>query len=185
MKTITKLLSVLCLFGLFLACNTGHKEIITPAQDEPAPAEKSTVIYLVRHAEKATNSPTDPDLSAAGHLRAQVLIDTLSKIQLSAIYTSNYKRTRQTVAPTAQAKNLTPVVYNANDLAALAAKVMQENLNQTVLITGHSNTVLETIEAFKAKRPIAVINESDYNYLFKVTLKENKDPEVEVKRYGN
>ena len=139
----------------------------------------------MRHAEKGTNSPTDPDLSTAGQARALVLKDSLNKVSVAAIYTTNYKRTQQTVAPTAAAKSLTPIIYQPSGLTALANKVLHDNLNQTVLIVGHSNTVLETIEAFNVARPIPGINESEYNYLFKITMKENKTPIVEVKRYGN
>ena len=110
----------------------------------------------------------------------------MSNVTLSAIYTTDYKRTRQTVAPTAQIKNLTPTIYDPfTDLKVLASKIKQTYLNRSVLMVGHSNTVLETIEAFGAKRPIPAISETEYNYLFKITLKENKDPEVEIKRYGN
>ena len=179
-----KFLSLVCLLGLFIACAASHKEIILPARDVPDPIEKATVIYIARHAEKSTNHPSDPDLSAAGQARALILKDSLNKISVAAIYTTNYKRTQQTVAPTAGAKGLTPIIYSPTDLNALAAKVLKDNLNQTVLIAGHSNTVLETIEAFNLARPISIVNDSDYNYLFKITMKENKTPVVEVTRYG-
>ena len=188
MKNFIKLFSLIFLFGLFLACTSKDKEPVTPqpapADPQPVVAEKATVIYIVRHAEKGTNSPTDPDLSAAGQARALVLKDSLNKVPVAAIYSTNYKRTQQTAAPTATVKSLNPVIYDSNDLKALADKILKDNLNQTVLIVGHSNTVLETIEAFQAQRPVAVVNDSEYNYLFKVTLKENKAPVVEVKRYG-
>src|SRR4051812_35635630 len=135
MKSLIKFLTLFCLFGLFLACNSKEDRPAphgTPEEAKPAVVEKATVIYIVRHAEKGTNNPTDPDLSAAGQARALVLKDTLNKVSLASIYTTNYKRTQQTVAPTAAAKNLTPVIYSPSDLNALAAKILQDNLNKTV-----------------------------------------------------
>ena len=184
MKNLLKILSLFCLFGLVLACTSKNDE--TVAEPQIIIPENATVIYVVRHAEKGTNHPSDPDLSAIGQARARALKDSMSDVTLSAIYTTDYKRTRQTVAPTAQIKNLTPTIYDpSTDLKVLASKIKQTYLNRSVLMVGHSNTVLETIEAFGAKRPIPAISETEYNYLFKITLKENKDPEVEVKRYGN
>ena len=184
-----KLLSLICLVGLFIACTSKDKDQPapqeTPEDPRPVVVEKATVIYIVRHGERSTNHPTDPDLSAAGQARALVLKDSLNKVSVAAIYTTNYKRTQQTVAPTAAAKSLTPIIYSPTDLNALAAKVLKDNLNQTILIAGHSNTVLETIEAFNLTRPIPIVNDSEFNYLFKITMKQNKTPVVEVTRYGN
>ncbi len=198
MKNLVKFLSVFWLLAVLLACTDKKDPQPAPAKADPVtpvtpltpvtPAEKATIVYIVRHGEKGTNSATDPDLSAAGQARALTLRDSLQNDSLAAIYTTNYKRTRQTVAPTASAKNLTPIVYTPTipaGLNALATKILNENLNKKVLIVGHSNTVLETIEALGATRPIAEVTDNDYNYFFKVTLKQNKTPVVEVKRYGN
>src|SRR5687767_7346778 len=102
MKNLLKLIPLFLFFGILLACTSKDDAI---AEEEIIIKDNATVVYVVRHAEKATNSPTDPDLSAAGQLRAVALKDTLSKVILSAIYTTNYKRTQQTATPTAQAKN--------------------------------------------------------------------------------
>jgi broad specificity phosphatase PhoE len=182
MKKLLRLFIMILSFGIFASC--GEKDKVTPAPTPAPEPEKSTVIYIVRHAEKSSNHPSDPDLSLTGIARAAVLKDSLAGKNIAAVYATNYKRTQQTGQPTASARNLTISTYDAGNISAVAAKVLKDNLNQTILIVGHSNTVLETIEAFNATRPISVINDSEYNYLFKLTLKENKAPVVEVKRYG-
>jgi 2,3-bisphosphoglycerate-dependent phosphoglycerate mutase len=191
MKRMLNLLLLLLNFIFLAACKDkaaetqlGDNERAVNANLPGAQPEKATVIYLVRHAEKGTNSETDPDLSAAGQIRAQALKDLLINQPLTAIYSTAYKRTNQTAALIAKAKNIQVQTYDPQSLQALATKILKENLNQTVLIVGHSNTILETIEAFKAKRPMPQLTDSDYNYLFKLTLKENQEPKVEVKRYG-
>ncbi len=60
-----------------------------------------TVVYLVRHAEKAQASDNNPPLSEAGMRRAEALAQTLGDAGVSAIYTTQFKRTTDTAAPLA------------------------------------------------------------------------------------
>jgi c-di-AMP phosphodiesterase-like protein len=45
-------------------------------------------------------------------------------------------------------------------------------MGKTVLIVGHSNTILESIEAAGALKPFASVGDNDYDNLFLVTLKK-------------
>ena len=63
-------------------------------------ADRATTFIVVRHAEKVDAS-RDPDLSAAGLTRAQALSARLDGPRLDAIYATEFKRTGQTVAPSA------------------------------------------------------------------------------------
>jgi len=78
------------------------------------------VFYLVRHAEKVLDQ-RDPDLTPAGYKRADDLAARLASVPLSAIYSSDYKRTRQTAAPVATAQDVTITLYDPRDLAGFAA----------------------------------------------------------------
>lgn len=101
------------------------------------------LIILVRHAEKAADNPADPSLSVLGQARAQALATALQYSGVSSIYTTQFKRTRETAQPLAQARNITPQV--------LGAKRGAEHINEVVtavrassgvvLVVGHSNTV--------------------------------------------
>ena len=56
------------------------------------------VIFLVRHAERAATSghvPSDTGLSPAGRKRADALARVLQDAQITAVYTTEYKRTRE------------------------------------------------------------------------------------------
>ena len=84
------------------------------------------VIFLVRHAERAAISghvPSDTGLSAAGRKRAEALARELKDAQITAIYTTEYKRTRETAAPLAQSLGIRPEVIPGDDLRALIAKL--------------------------------------------------------------
>src|SRR3954470_2746901 len=67
---------------------------------------QNKIVILVRHAEKqaadamsATASNPDPDLSAAGKERAERLVKLVGKHKPNAFYSTNYKRTRETLEP--------------------------------------------------------------------------------------
>lgn len=119
-------IAVLCLAG----CAS------TPAADH------ATATYLlVRHAEKDLRVADDPPLTADGIARAERLAGSLHDTPLDAIYSSPYRRTRQTAAPIAAAKGIALVDYDPADATAFAARLRRYHPRGTVLVVGHSNTL--------------------------------------------
>ena len=57
-------------------------------------------IYLVRHAEKAKGK--DPVLTAQGKQRAENLAQMLQDAGVTRVYSTDYRRTQQTAAPSAK-----------------------------------------------------------------------------------
>ena len=127
------------------------------------------VIVIVRHAEKAANGGTDPDLSPAGRSRADALARILKDSGIVAIYTSEFKRTQETAAPIAKLLRLSPTVLPAKDTTALVAKLHE--LNGNALVVGHGDTIPNLLKALGIDAVIG-IPESDYTELFLVTLGE-------------
>lgn len=133
--------------GLFLAALlcalVGNATVATAAHESPA-------IYVMRH----LNTPEgerDPDLLPAGKENAERLVHWMHGKPLTAIYVTDYKRTRQTAAPLAAERGITVKVYNPADTAALIALVRSEH--GPVLIVGHSNTVPDIVEQLGGTRP--------------------------------
>jgi 2,3-bisphosphoglycerate-dependent phosphoglycerate mutase len=60
-----------------------------------------TAIYLVRHGDAVWNPDEMRPLSAQGHKDADAVRDCLAEIPIGAIYSSPYRRARQTVEPLA------------------------------------------------------------------------------------
>lgn len=154
------------------------------------PKPRAITVYLVRHAEKGPltdpQQPTEQPLSAAGAQRAQALREALRKAPIVAIYSTDTKRTRDTAAPLATARKLSPESYvaDAPGLAALATRIRQTTpAGRAALVVGHSNTVLETIEALGAPRPVKTIGDDEFSYLFEVTLPASGGPATAVARY--
>ncbi len=92
-----------------------------------ADANAAPVIFLVRHAEKASTGGNDPDLSLAGQKRADALARILRDSQITAVFVTEFKRTQETAAPTAKAAHLSPTVVPANDIGALVEKLRALN----------------------------------------------------------
>jgi broad specificity phosphatase PhoE len=130
-------------------------------------ASAQPVVVIVRHAEKAASGEDNPDLSPAGRARAEALARILKDSDITAIFTSEFKRTQETAAPTAASAHVTPTVVAAKDTAALVAKVHQ--LKGNALVVGHGNTIPNIIKALGIDTPIQ-IPEDDYTELFIVTL---------------
>ncbi|HEX6306946.1 MAG TPA: histidine phosphatase family protein [Longimicrobiales bacterium] len=133
------------------------------------PAQSTTVV-LVRHAEKVDDS-ADPELSAAGNARAVALADVLADGGVSAILTTQYRRTRMTATPTAERSGVAVEVVAASGsghAAAVAVRVRELANGGTILVVGHSNTVPAIIRALGG--PDVQIAGEEYYHLFVLTL---------------
>ncbi len=134
-----------------------------------SPALADTTVYVVRHAEKVKSADKDPDLTAAGRERAKALADALRDVPIAAIYTTKYKRNRQTVAPSEARFGKTAVVVDAHATEALAERIKKAHPKASVLVAGHSNTVPELLSKLGVKHDIT-LDETDYDNLFIVRI---------------
>ncbi|MFD0940357.1 phosphoglycerate mutase family protein [Pedobacter boryungensis] len=148
-------------------------------------AQKTVKVWVVRHAEKLTDDPKDkdPDLSPEGKERAEALMKELKGEKIDSVFATNYKRTKLTGFPLADKIGISVKTYNPEDQKALAKQLIVNAKGKNILIVGHSNTVLEIVEAFGAKKPVKELTDEDYDYLFEVTVKGGK-ADVKVSRYG-
>ena len=155
---------LLPLLALLLVSNCG---LLTPQHDRYV-----TIVYVVRHAEKdLTPGLADPPLTPAGQKRAVALREKIfEQARPSIIFTTNTARTRATVQPLADLMELTPQTYDAKQLPALARQIRRDHRGRVAVVVGHSNTILETVEALGARRPVASVPDEQYGYLFKVKI---------------
>ncbi len=107
----------------------------TLAQDK-----KITTFILVRHAEKVADGSKDPELSEVGKARAQRLGDLLHKQEIAAIYSTNYKRTMNTVTPLAEKLGVKIQSYEPFKEDAIV-NMIEANKGKTIVVVGHSNNV--------------------------------------------
>src|SRR5882724_3937246 len=130
-------------------------------------ASAQPVVVIVRHAEKAANDGNDPDLSSADRARAEALARILKDSGITAILSTEFKRTQETAAPTATSTHVTSTMVEAKDTAALVAKLHQ--LNGNALVVGHRVTIPNIVKAHGIDSPTN-IPDADYSELLIVIL---------------
>ena len=156
------------------------------AGSPPAAVEvrDGATFIVVRHAEKTSDTERDPDLSDTGLARARALAELLADAELAAILTTDYRRTRQTVQPTAEARHITPETYDAKLPAAeFAARLRADHPRGTVLVAGHSNTAPDIVAALCAC-DVEPMPETEYDRLSTVRIAPDGRAILEVTRYG-
>ena len=149
-------------------------------------ATAPVVVYLVRHAEKDISDPKneDPGLTPAGMERAEALRAMLEGQEVDALYATKYIRTKNTLKPLADSRQLEVRQYEAHDFNNLKQQILQHHRGETVVVAGHSNTVLPIMEALGVKRPVAEISENKYDHVFKVTVAPDGTATVEASLFG-
>ena len=139
-------------------------------------------VYLFRHAEKQIIKGEDnPELTRAGFSRSNLLAQAMADITPGLIYSSEYTRTQQTVAPLAKQWSSDIIIKTAKDPEAQVEAALS-NCNKHVIIAGHSNTIPNLISLFGVMDEIT-IEDNQYGDLFIIEW-ENAKPKLRVEQVG-
>jgi len=115
-----------------------------------AATASTTVVLLVRPAEKEAGTINDPPLSPDGEQRAQTLAQMLGETagvgKLDAIFVSESRRAQQIIAPLAERLGKQPVVVPNADAGAMASRITRGNDGNTVLFVGNGSNVPRLVE---------------------------------------
>lgn len=165
------ILSAICLFSNLVI-------------SQPVPANSKTIIYLVRHAEKENGK--DPVLTTAGKQRAGDLLQTLRDKHIARIYVSQYLRTQMTADSLRIQLGIDTIHYTADTAGENLFKkiTLHSDWGKTILVIGHSNTVLRIIAhlgVINADAPD--IPDNEFDNLFLVKYKKDKASLTKTK-YG-
>lgn len=166
---------------LLIAVHAGAGCAAAPRAERARP----TVVYLVRHAEKA-DTTRDPTLSAAGEARARALDSALRDAGVQAVVTTQLRRTALTAAPLAERRALAPEVVQTTGQAhpeAVARLVRERHAGETVLVVGHSNTVPAIVAALGGPRPPDLCD-AEYSRLFVLVLDGSTPARLARTHYG-
>lgn len=144
------------------------------------PVEAQRAVFVVRHAEKVDNS-RDPELSEAGNARAAALARLLKDAGITAIYSSEFKRTIHTAEPLATLLKIQTIVLG-RDPDSVVQKVRSHRPTETVLVVGHSDTVPLILKGLGCVEPIE-IDDAEYDNLFAVVTARAGDPVLLRLRY--
>ena len=134
-------------------------------------AEEARNIYLVRHAEKQLDGTRDPSLTEEGSLRATNISKQLQNENISSIYSTNYKRTKQTALPLSKRLKIDLTLYNPNQLKDFAKQVLLGKDN--ILIVGHSDTTPQLVELLGGDSHGSMA-ETVYDRIYLIVIKGSK-----------
>lgn len=137
-----------------------------------APHLEPTIVIVVRHAERGTAPADDPELTPAGTERALALVEALRDANVQVVLHTPRIRTRDTALPVARHFGLTPEIVplsaGASHVEAMAAAVRKHH-GKTVVVVGHSNTIMQYIAALGGPRR-SDLCDHQYNGLYTLAL---------------
>ncbi|HQU91947.1 MAG TPA: phosphoglycerate mutase family protein [Pyrinomonadaceae bacterium] len=148
---------------------------------QAATAQTKTII-LVRHAEKADATSQDPELSAEGKQRAERLAKVAGKYKPGAFYSTNFKRTRDTIGPLAAKRNKTVAIYDARKPAELLDQITKSKIKRHI-VAGHSNSVPGLANFIGKKDVFKNLDESEYGVIWIIRMKNGQIVRTEVMPY--
>jgi len=122
------------------------------------------VYYLFRHAEK-TREAEDPGLTPEGQARAENLAAYFMDKGVTRIFSSDTRRTRDTVGPLAEILGLEIELYDPRNLEEFAERL--KTMDGVIVISGHSNTTPE-LTALLSGQATEAMPESEYDRLYVV-----------------
>ena len=158
----------------------------SPAARADSAHESPVVIFLVRHAETLPSSPEEsprnPHLDERGLERAKSLAHLLGDAALTTLFSSDYHRTRETVAPVAGLLGLHVTLYDPGALEEFAAKLRSTPGRH--LVAGHSNTTPQLVEHLGGDPGDPIDDAWEYDRLYVVTIDSTGRISTVLLRYG-
>ena len=151
------------LISILLVCFIGK----TPASDDA----HSYTLYLIRHAEKVQDGNSDPVLTETGKQRSENLADWFSDRQIENIWSSDYKRTRDTAKPIASKLNIDLTIYDPRNLPKLTESLKTNQKN--AIVVGHSNTTPE-LARLLCNCEIADMDEFEHDRVIVVLISDHE-----------
>lgn len=146
----------------------------------PSTPKNEITYYLVRHAEKTAEKP-DPSLTEQGMFRALELGNRLRDVELTAIYSTDYTRTRDTAKPVSEMQELAVQIYDAKDLPAFAESLKSQTGH--ILVVGHSNTTPQLAGLLGGDPGTPIDDASEFNRFY-IIKKSGDDVTSEIQTYG-
>jgi|SRR5581483_1949486 len=133
----------------------------------------TTVVVLVRPAEKEAGTIDDPPLSPDGEERAQMLAqmlgDTRGVGRLDAIYVSDARRAQQIIAPLAERLGKRPVIVQGSDVGAVANRITRGHDGGTVLFVGNGPLIPQLVQELSGLE-LSSSNEREHDTLYVVSI---------------
>jgi broad specificity phosphatase PhoE len=145
-------------------------------------AASTTLVVVMRHAEKAAGAGDDPPLSAEGVARAERLATTFGVQDgpraIDAIFVTDKLRTAQTARMLATRLGAPVVILPAGDLAELERRIFDQYRGKRVLVVAHSNTVPAIVARLADGGAFPPIADDEYGTAYVVAVPRWSRPAV-------
>lgn len=135
-------------------------------------AQAQTTFILVRHAEKADDGTRNPPLNEEGITRAANLAEMLANQEVTALYSTPFKRTQETLQPIAKMKGIEVMDYDPYAKGEWLTELASKHADGTVVISGHSNTIPSLANALLGTETFSQFDEKDYANLIIIVANE-------------
>lgn len=137
-------------------------------------SQATTTVIFVRHAEKAGTPAENPGLAPAGERRVaeltRQLVDADVVAGIDAVYSTPFRRTRQTAQPLAEALDIPITTYDPDDNEAVLEEILANHKGEIILVVGHSNTIPGLIADLGASKNVPPIAENEYDNIYLVSI---------------
>ena len=165
--------------------------LLVPASMHAQARGDSTVVILVRHAEKAAVGGgffnSNPPLTPEGERRARDLYAIARRYGVDAIFVTQFQRTRQTAAPAAKGLGVKPRMIPMLGGERLAREtvdsIFAHHAGQAVLVVGHQTSISRMVELLGGP-VLGDICSLSHSNLFVVVLTPGRPARVTRTHYG-
>jgi phosphohistidine phosphatase SixA len=126
----------------------------------------TTLVIVMRHAEKQLDAGADPELSPQGLERAAKLATAVQGPGhlggIDAVFVTQWRRSGATVAPLVAATHVPIVQVQDDDVEGLVRRIDGDYVGQRVLVIAHSDTVPQIVKALAGDVDVPPIGASEY-----------------------
>ncbi len=155
------------------------------AADTVQASEPESIIFLVRHGETVPSDPNtqpyDPPLNEEGEARARELARVLGDVQVTGVFSTNWRRTLATAAPVAEQKGLEVQIYDPGSEEIVERLRRQAG---TFVVLGHSDTTPDLVKRLGGE-PGEPIRHMEHDRLYVVVFQRGSStPATLLLRYG-
>ena len=159
--------------------------LLVSAASEAVAQSKKTII-LVRHAEKAVAAADDKtgdvELTSEGRERALRFAKAAKRFRPGQIFSTAYKRTRQTAEPIAKLRGKEIQTYDAAKHPELIDLILKSKTKRFVIV-GHSNTVPFLANLLAKKDVFKQLPDTEYGVIYVIRMTNGVFRKLEIYPY--
>lgn len=138
---------------------------------------KITTVILIRHAEKVSDGSKNPELTNDGKERAIRFMNLFKNSGVSTIYSTDFKRTVNTVSPIADVLNLKIEMYDPFD-KNFTTNILEKHNGETIVVIGHSNTTPQLVNQLIGVDKHSSLSDDEYGKIYIVSATNKGDSKV-------